>query len=46
MQYFERHLKEAGAIVARSHEVFAARYLTSAAISCYLRQMIEAWAQV
>ncbi|KAK5093957.1 hypothetical protein LTR70_004483 [Exophiala xenobiotica] len=46
MQYFERRPKEAEAIAARSRELFADRYLTPAAVSCYLRQMIEAWAKL
>ena len=46
MEYYTSHPKEAEAIAKRSHEFFAERYLTPAAVSCYLRRLTEGWARV
>ena len=46
MEYLETHPEEAEAIAERSHQVFAERYLTPAAVNCYLRQMIKTWAEI
>ncbi|KAK5941148.1 hypothetical protein PMZ80_006425 [Knufia obscura] len=46
MEYFAGHPQEAEEIARRSHQVFAEKYLTPAAVSCYLRRLIEGWAKV
>jgi protein glucosyltransferase len=40
------HQKDAEAIAERSYEVFNRRYLTPAAVSCYLRRLFHGWAAV
>lgn len=46
MEYYIHHSKDAEAIATRSYEVFNQRYLTPAAVSCYLRRLFYGWAKV
>lgn len=46
MAYSLAHPEEAERIAARSHELFHRRYITPAAISCYLRRMFDRWSRM
>jgi protein glucosyltransferase len=46
MDYFINHPGDAEVIANRSYEVFNQRYLTPAAVSCYLRRLFQGWAKV
>lgn len=46
MEYFLHNPKEAQVIAERNYELFSQRYLTPAAVSCYLRRMFHGWASI
>lgn len=43
IQYYLEHPKETEAIAERGYKLFAERYQTPAAISCYFRSLFDAW---
>ena len=46
MNHFLRHSDDAKMIAQRSFHTFNRRYLTPAAVSCYLRRLFYGWAKV
>lgn len=46
MDYLLTHSEVAEAIAQRSYDIFNRRYLTPAAVSCYLRRMFSGWAEI
>jgi hypothetical protein len=46
MEYYAKHDDEAEEIARNSHETFARRYLTPAAVTCYWRRLFWTWASV
>lgn len=46
IEHFMDHDEDAQRIARNNHEVFARRYLTPAATSCYWRRLIQLWASV
>lgn len=46
MDYLLHHPQEAKSIAERSHDTFNRRYLTPAAVNCYLRRLFHGWAEV
>ncbi|KAL9087035.1 MAG: hypothetical protein Q9165_006863 [Trypethelium subeluteriae] len=43
VQYYLSHPQEAEAVAERGYKLFAERYQTQAAISCYFRSLFDAW---
>lgn len=46
IEFYLSNQKKAEAIAQRSYETFNLRYLTPAAITCYLRRLFAGWAEV